>query len=304
MQIGTAQLYSFTSKRMAALSAEVAQANAEVATGKKALTPSQDPVAAGRLAGLARTTADEAQYAGNLDLAATLLQQGDDALDAMTTQVQRVKELALRAANSTLSTADLSSIATELDGILDAMLSIANTVDARGVPVFAGADGAVPYSRDPDGTVVFAGAGDPPPIPVSGVASVAATDSGARVFSVRTGDGVTDLFAVVGALAAAIRTPDAEERQAAVQTSLEEVGAAEAGVNAARSSLGARAARVAMESAQLETLATSREAERSGLEDADPAESILKLQRAMTVLQASQASFAKLSQLSLFNYIS
>ena len=49
--------------------------------------------------------------------------------------------------------------------------------------------------------------------------------------------------------------------------------------------------------------ATTRETERSGLEDTDVTAAITELQKTMTVLQATQASFSKLSSLSLFDYL-
>ena len=45
------------------------------------------------------------------------------------------------------------------------------------------------------------------------------------------------------------------------------------------------------------------EAARSAIEDVDVSQAITDLQKTMTVLQATQASFSKLSGLSLFNYL-
>ena len=48
---------------------------------------------------------------------------------------------------------------------------------------------------------------------------------------------------------------------------------------------------------------TAREAERSGLEDTDITKAIVDLQKASTILQATQSSLTRLSQLSLFDYL-
>mgnify|MGYP002653309647 CR=1 FL=1 len=71
----------------------------------------------------------------------------------------------------------------------------------------------------------------------------------------------------------------------------------------AQTSVGARAARVDLQAGYFATAALEREDTRSGLEDADPAQAITDLKRAMTILEATQASFGKLSQMSLFDYI-
>ena len=64
-----------------------------------------------------------------------------------------------------------------------------------------------------------------------------------------------------------------------------------------------RAARVDLEATRLTDVGADREASRSALEDTDIASTYLELQKTMTVLSATQASFSKLSALSLFSYL-
>lgn len=61
--------------------------------------------------------------------------------------------------------------------------------------------------------------------------------------------------------------------------------------------------RVDIQAAQIKTASSDREIARSGIEDADATETIIELQKTMTILQATQASFSKLSSLSLFDYL-
>ena len=70
-----------------------------------------------------------------------------------------------------------------------------------------------------------------------------------------------------------------------------------------QAALGARAARVDLETSRLKDVATDREATRSVLEDTDVTATITNLQKTMTVLQATQASFTKLASMSLFNFL-
>jgi flagellar hook-associated protein 3 FlgL len=70
-----------------------------------------------------------------------------------------------------------------------------------------------------------------------------------------------------------------------------------------RGSVGARSARLDLVSDQLTDTAANREIDRSALEDTDVTEAITELQKTMTILSATQASFTKLSQLSLFDYL-
>jgi flagellar hook-associated protein 3 FlgL len=311
MQISTSQFYGSSLRRMTDLSAELAKYSAQASGGPKLTVASQDTVAWGRLTQNKRASTDEKQYGANLDMAAGLLQQSDDALEGIGTQLQRVRELAVRAASETLTDDDRASIATELDGIVDAMMDIANVADARGVPLFAGADGATPFAKDETGRVTYRGKGEPPAIPVSASGSVAATDSGARVFgAIGSGEGRQDMFAIVQNLAGALRngsTAMPEDRAAMrgeVDAALTATAAADERITNVRASIGARGARVALQQDQLTALAETREIERSGLEDADTTEALVKLQQFSTALSATQASFSKLAGLSLFDYLS
>ena len=74
-------------------------------------------------------------------------------------------------------------------------------------------------------------------------------------------------------------------------------------VGGTHASLGARAARVDLVAGQLTTAAADREDTRSGIEDVDVTKTITELQKTMTILQATQSSFSRLSSLSLFDYL-
>lgn len=303
MQIGSTALYDITAKRMSDLSAQAAAVNTQISTGSRIQQPSDDPLASARLASLKQVGADATQYGSNLTLSASLLQQSDDALGAVSTDLQRVKELALRASNDTLSDDDRQSIAAELDGIVDSMMTTANTTDSRGIPLFSGADGQVPFAKNADGSVAFQSSGTPPSIPVSATSSVAATESGARVFgAIPNGQGgTTDMFAIVKGLADTLRAGGSSDDVAASMT---QIDAASDQVTNVRASVDARASRVDLESKQSDAAATERESERSALADTDVDAAVVKLQQLSTTLSATQATFSKLSQLSLFNYLS
>ncbi|MDE0880316.1 MAG: flagellin, partial [Sphingomonas bacterium] len=70
-----------------------------------------------------------------------------------------------------------------------------------------------------------------------------------------------------------------------------------------QASVGARGARVELQQNQLTTASDNRAELRSSVEDIDITSSIAELQKIMTVLSATQASFSKLSGLSLFDYL-
>lgn len=297
MQIGTGLFYDRGAAQLGKLAARADALGTQIATGKKLTAPSQDVVAYNRLSDIARRDADDTAYGANLTLAQSLLRQADTTLGAVTTQIQRAQELTIQAANGTLSDANRKTVATQLAAIRDDLVGLANTRDARGQPLFGAATGDTAVTQAADGSVGFTGTGTPAAIPVADGIAVSATDSAARVFG---GNGTT-VFAVLRDFIAALNAGGTVTAAAGMAT--DGLAASLTQVTNAQGSIGARAARLDLVAAQAGDAADVRELDRSGLEDTDLPTAITQLQKTMTILQAAQASFTKLGQLSLFDYL-
>ncbi|WP_375396730.1 flagellin [uncultured Sphingomonas sp.] len=293
--LGTNLFYDRSAARMDALSTRADTLQAQVATGKRLAATADDPVAWRELQGIARDTADDAAYATNTKLAQATLSQAGSSLASIGSQLQRARELAIQANSGTLSNDNLKVIAGQLDEIVADMVSAANARDARGTAIFTGGEGDA-VTRNPDGSFAFA-ATAPATIPVGTGSSVQPGESAARIF---TADG-GDILSTITALAAMLRTanPDGD----AIGAAADKIGIADEQVTALQASVGARGARLDLLQSTTANVATDREARRSSLEDTDVTAAITELQKTMTILQATQASFTKLTGLSLFNYL-
>lgn len=301
MTISTASFYDRSAAAMARISAQADRVSTQISSRQKLLAPSDDSVAYQRLQGLARAGANEGAYTGNLAVAASVLQQGDSALTAITAQLQQASELATRAATGTLNAADRQAIGDSLSAIVEQLAGLINTTDARGQPLFGGADGDPGAVQQPDGSYVLA-ATPVSMIPVGDGQSVQANETAARVLGIAKSDGTaSDALAVIQSLALALQAGDSTADMA--NAALDDLKAATDTVANVQGSLGARAARVDLMTADFKTAATDREAAEAAIDGYDDTAAILELQKTMTVLQATQASFGKLSQLSLFDYL-
>lgn len=296
MQISTSQFYDRAATSIASTSAKTDTINTQIASGKKLQAPSDDSVAYQRLAGLSRTTADATSYDANLTMAGSLLQQADTTLTAITTQLQKASELAIQANNGTLNAAQRAVIGQQLEGIADTIAGLANIKDLRGQPLFGGADGGAAVTKTADGRYTYAETA-PSPIPIGDGQSVQAGETASRVLTF----GDKDALGVIAGLAAALQS--GEELGTAGATAIDDLSAAGTQVTAMQASLGARAARVDLQQAAQKDIATDREDVRSGIEDIDVVAATVELQKQMTILNATSASFTKLSSLSLFNYL-
>lgn len=274
MITGTSYFFDRNRDRMTALTSAADRLQQQIATGKKLTTASQDAAGWQRLQGLVQAKSDAGAYNANITLAQAVLAQTDSTLGSVQTQLQRANELTIRANSGVLSVTDRAAIAEELDTIVADLASLADTKDVRGQPLF-------------DATAA--------PIPLGDGISVYANSDRAAVFGT--------IGAALAAFATQIRTGDGSNVAADSAVALDAIKDSITGVAAQQGSVGARAARIELFAATAQDVATMVEGQRSSIEDVDWTTAIADLQKTMTILDATQASFAKLSQLSLFDYI-
>lgn len=301
MRVTTSQIYDRPSLLMGSLTKQADALQTQIATTKAILAPSDSATGWQQLSGLKRASADDGAYGANIKMAQSLLAATDTALDSVETQLQRAKALAVQAGSDTLTPEGRNALKIEVEAIIADLLGVVNAKDTRGQPLFGGATGDTAYARQSDGSVTYIGQGEAAAIPVGNGVTVAATESGARAFGGIAGQaGATDMFAILTAFAAALE-PGAEP--GGVDTALGDLDAALDQVGMTRASVGARAFRMDLEADRLIDVKVAREATRSGIEDADTATAIADLKKTLMVLEATQASFSKLSGMSLFDYL-
>jgi flagellar hook-associated protein 3 FlgL len=296
MQVSTNQFYNMNQQSMSSLNSTADRLQSEISTGKKLLAPSDDAISYRRLQGIKTANANDYAYTSNITLAQSTLSQADTTLATITDEIQRAKELAVKANSGTLSPSDRGVIADELDSILQTIVSTANAKDSRGAAIFA--DDANPAVIDNgNGTFTYS-TKSPATIPTSDTATVQPGEPASRLFSLSGGG---DILSQISALSTALRG-NGNVTAIAGQVG-DQLSEANNNIGAVQGSLGARAQRVDLDSTQMKSSATDREVTRSAMEDADPTVVITELQKTMTILSAAQASFTKLTNLSLFDYL-
>lgn len=290
MRIATSQLYDRPASLMASLTEKADALQTQISTNTRIGKPSDDAAGWVQLQGLGRADADSKAYAANVKLAQGVLAQADTTLGDIGTQLQQVQELALQASNGTMTPAARAAAGASVQAAMDEMLALANTQDVRGQPLFGGADGDMAYVKNSDGSVSYSGSGEASPIPIGDKDSVVATVSGDHVFG--------DMFATLKSLSDALQSGNAVPAD-----TLAALSAASDSVSAAQASTGARAARVDLVADRLTEAQAGRDETRVALDEPDIAATVTELQKTLTILQATQASFTKLSGMSLFDYL-
>lgn len=141
-RIATANSYENTLRNISARQNDVARSQDQLSSGKRVLRASDDAVAA-TLAEraqnrLARVEADLRA----LESSRTALTQAESALGEATEVMHRVRELLVQAGNPVLTASMRADLATQLVGLREQMLAVANRADTSGLTLFGGLGGA------------------------------------------------------------------------------------------------------------------------------------------------------------------
>ena len=110
----------------------------QMSTGKRVNRASDDPVAASQAVVLSQAQAQNSQFATARTFATQRVSIEESTLSQVTTAIQSAQEKIVYAGNGTLSDDDRASLATELQGIRDQILNLANSTDGNGRYIFAG----------------------------------------------------------------------------------------------------------------------------------------------------------------------
>ena len=292
--------YRSAQTQQAALRSDAETLQRQVSTGERLERASDDPVAAARLRALARADRLAAVEAGNIQRAREELGASSDRMSEMADMLIRARELVVLAANGATSAEGRAAIADEVAALRDNLFTLANATGASGAPLFAG-DGTGPaYSRAADGSIAYTGSDNPGELEVGPGLVFPRNLSGPDFLSFAQGGVPTDVFAVLGTLEQGLRGRTGDPAGAA----REAMPALAAAIN----SLGRGQTVVGSRLDWVDTVATfasqageARAEETADVGGADLAATISRLQQVMTALEASQASFARLASISLFD---
>lgn len=163
----------------------------QVGTGRRINKPSDDPVAAARMAHLEASLSRLDQFASNGAVARTQLGLEEEALGGTIEHLQRIRELVLQGNSATAGQSDRRIIAAEIREYRDALVAIGNTTDVDGRHLFGGfAERTTPFTIDATGAVTYNGDQGQRQVQISETRFVITGDSGAEIFQrIRTGNG-------------------------------------------------------------------------------------------------------------------
>ncbi len=300
--VSTSAFYDRSNLDMAALRARANNLQAAISSGQRLGAGSDDPVAAARIRSLTRLDSFSEVDTAVAGRASADLMLADQTLSHFTGSLIRVKELAVQAANGILTAGQRAGIATELGQIGSELVRLANTRDSAGHALFGGNTAGAAYTLDASGNSVYAGTASASDLPLGDGQTVTRGLTGPEFLNFTGPSGATNLFALVKSLSDALAGAVPDPAQAA-RDALGTLDTALETITNQQTVIGARLNWIDLNIERQVQMSQQRSEEEAAVGGTDLSLTVSQLQQTMTVLEASQASFARLAGLSLFTLL-
>ena len=318
MRVATSTAYSQGVTSMNTQNFKLNKTMLQLSTGKRIVTPSDDPAGAARVLGLNQAKSRTEQFQDNINTLKSSLQIEETALSGIVNTLQRVRELTIQANNDTYDATQREAIALEIQEHFEAITAFANTTNGNGEFLFGGFNNRdIPF-ENVGGVVNYNGDQGQQLLQISATRQVASGDNGFDVFmNLRGSDNGNTLnaypmsvFAVVKELETVLSSNAGSPSAFPIETfhesmsriignidvALGQISDVQAGIGAR---LNATESQENVNEDYLVQLATTL----SETQDLDYTEAISRLEQEQIGLQASQQTFTKIQGLSLFNFL-
>ncbi|WP_343613370.1 flagellar biosynthesis protein FlgL [Novosphingobium sp.] len=304
--ISTSAFYNQSIANMDKITQATQTLSQQLSTGNRLTHSYDDPIAAAQMrtmqAADTLSTADTANAAS----AKASLTLTDSTLSQFTDIITKIQTAATAAASDTANASDKANYGVQINAYYQQLVDLSNTKDSYGNYVFSGTSGGSPaYTQDASGNATYTGGASANAISLGGSLSVIPSVTGPEVMNFTTSGGVS------GNLLTSVKTL-ADQLQAGTATSasmnasggaLDQLDAALNQVSSTQTVVGARTAWITTATTVQTTAQTARTSTEAAVGGTDYTTATAQLSQQMLALSASQASFAKLSSMSLFTYL-
>ena len=194
MRISTGMIFDAGVRAINRQATSLLHIQQQIASGRRVLSPGDDPVAAAQALEVTQASDVIAQFAKNLDSATTALSLEENQLTGAIDLLATVRDLALQGSNPNLTAGGRAGIATALRSRFDQLLGIANATDGTGQHMFAGfMGGTSPFAGSVDNLlagneIVYQGDSGQRKLQLSSSRFLEVSDAGNDVF-MRIGNG-------------------------------------------------------------------------------------------------------------------
>lgn len=312
MRFSTQMMYQQNMRGITNSQAEWMKYGEQMSTGKRVVNPSDDPIAASQAVVLSRSTGAKQPVHAGAYFRHSKVSLEESVLSRVTTAIQNAQEKIVYASNGTLSDDDRASLATDIQGLRDQLLNLANTTDGNGRYIFAGyKTESAPFS-EADGK--YEGGAESIKQQVDASRSMVIGHTGDKIFDSITSNAVAEpdgsasepIFAMLDSAIAALKTPVADS-EADKETAAAALDKTNRGLKNSLNNVLTVRAELGTQLNELESLdslgsdrALGQTQQMSDLVDVDWNATISSYIMQQTALQASYKAFTDMQGLSLF----
>ena len=183
MRISTMQQFNTGVRSILNNQESTTKTQEQISTGRRVLTPADDPIASTRILQLQQDISLREQYQSNVTASRNRLNLEESILNGVTENIQRVRELTVRAGNGSMTFDDRNALAAEIDQRLKAIIDLMNTKDASNTYIFSGFKGeTLPFQTRPGGGVTYHGDDGERSLEIGSSTTVQTNDSGKLLF--------------------------------------------------------------------------------------------------------------------------
>jgi len=292
MRVTTQQLHRTSLQAVNDARSRMTETQQVAMTGKRVATASDDPAAAARARMLEDLQATASAHRSNASFGTSRLQATDDALNEVSRQIQRAREVALAMASDSMNAEQRNAAAAEIGEVRSTVVDLINT-QHLGEYIFAPVDTHTPPYDSAGGTFSYDvdTFQDVRRVDVGPAQQAEIGASGSRAFAQRAGSPTSiDVPTVLADLRASLESNDRD----AIRAEIDNISRAFDQVLAERTRAGVRMERLTdAKQASEQSLAVYASLE-SDLVDADAAEAFSQLSLAQTTMQAAVTVAARM----------
>ncbi|BEV07891.1 MULTISPECIES: flagellar hook-associated protein FlgL [unclassified Methylophilus] len=301
MRLSTNTIYANGTNRLMGLQSDVNDLNEKISSGKKVRSPADDPVASARIIEINNNKSMKDTFAETRKTASSMLENYETNLSSVTDLVLNIKSSLTAAGNATYNDSQRQSIATELQGRLDSLISLANAKDSMGNFIYSGftTDKAAFTSAG-----VFQGETSRMNLQIDDNRTMPTTFTGDSVFNANG----NNLFANMQQAITLLNTPitDATSRTNftnGLATALQNTDKSLDSILDTRAQIGSQLNEIQILDDTGDDISLQYSKVLSDLQDLDYTQALSDLAKKNTIMEAAQKSFVSTSKLSLFQFI-
>lgn len=313
MRISTQMMYDQNMRGITDSQSKWLSYGEQMSTGKRVNRPSDDPIAASQAVVLSQSQSQNSQFALARTFAMQKVSLEDNVLSQVNAAITSAKEKLVNAGNGTLSDDDRLSLASDLQGIRDQLMNLANSADGNGRYIFAGYKTEAPPFDSVTGD--YNGGTQAISQQVDTARNMVISHTGQQIFESITsnakelpggGYGETNMFKILDTAISALKVP-VDNDSAAAEVQNKAISDAQIGITNTQNNVLTVVADVGTKMNELEKLdnlgddrALGQTQQMSDLVDVDWNSAISSYIMQQAALQASYKAFSDMQGMSLF----